>query len=126
MKIIQPPFQKPHLFIFVKQTNGEYIITINPEYLANWRSTHLAAPISNADTDIEKRAKTSLIELEQKRFEIIWTALKSKLRKLSHQDKLELLKREWDKSYLFEEEIPAKVEKHFMTELSDKKIILPE
>lgn len=125
MKIIQTPFKKPNLFIFTKQTNNEYIIAINPDYLARWRKTHLATPISEKDSELEKGVKAKLIEMEKLSYEIIWTALKAQLRKLSYKEKLELLKREWSSGYLSEHDIPSQVEKHFMTELTEKKIILP-
>ena len=126
MKIIRPQYKKPTLFVFTKQSNGDYVVYVNPFYLTEWRSTHLGAFPSSIDTKEEIEAKTKLAKLERLSFELVYKALKSRLRKLSTEDKLALLKREWEGCWLGQVDIPSQVEKDFMNEFSDKKIILPE
>jgi len=126
MKVIRPPYKKPTLFVFTKQSNGDYTVYVNPSYLTEWRSTHLGTAPSSIDTKEEIEAKTKLARLERLSYELVYKALKSRLRKLSTENKLALLKREWEGCWLGQVAIPSQVEKDFMNEFSDKKIILPE
>jgi hypothetical protein len=85
------------------------MVKINPPYLWDYRSRH----------GIEPDELRYLKAADEK----TWLRLKDKLRKLTKEEKLQLLKREWDKSHLGEYDIPKAVEKHFLDELSNKKIL---
>uniref|UniRef100_A0A6H1ZKU0 Uncharacterized protein n=1 Tax=viral metagenome TaxID=1070528 RepID=A0A6H1ZKU0_9ZZZZ len=120
MEIIKPPFQKPNIFIFTKQSNGDILAYANPSYLMNWRRTFLGTLPSRKDTKIENEVKVKLAELEQISYDLIWKALKSRLRTMTDKEKMDLLKKEWQASHLGNGNVPAQVEKNFMKEFSGK------
>ena len=106
------------IFIFAKQNNGDYIVRVNPYYLMKWKMINLGTSLDNSQNKLEREIKEKLKKLEELSYDLVWKALKERLRHLSLSEKKKLLQSEWDKGYLGKEDIPASVEKHFLKELS--------
>lgn len=101
------------VFLFLKQSNGEYMIKINPAYLFYWRSIHFPTPLE--------------LDLQLKLNVATWNVIKEKLKRLSYEEKCDLLKRQWDLnavSVLEQMPIPESLKKHFLKELENRDIII--
>jgi len=94
----------PNLFFFLKQSNGDFQIKVNPEYLRDYRFKN------NIRTGEEVEAMKRLDEAT-------WRALKTKLRTMTDKEKRSLLKREWGRSYMGDQEILESLDKHYMKEV---------
>lgn len=99
-----------NLFFFLKQSNGEYDIKVNPEYLKDYR-------FLKGMTQPEMEAMLKLDE-------VTWSRLLAQLKTLNLEDKKALLKREWSKSWLAEHDMPSAVEKRFLDVLTNSRTIL--
>lgn len=101
------------VFLFLKQSNGEYRIVINPAYLEYYRRLHLPSPDE--------------LNYQLKLNEATWRVIKKLLSRLSDSEKCDLLKRQWDLnavSVLEQMPIPESLKKHFLKELENRDIII--
>lgn len=105
------PFYK-QIFLFMEQSNKEWRLTINPDYLNYYRSTQGITP-----------DESKLMEQINR---ITWGRIKVLLSKMTDSEKKALLKREWEKhpvSNIKSEAIPENLEKTFLKALKDPNII---
>lgn len=105
------PFNKI-IFLFLEQSNKEWRMTINPDYLNFFRATQGISPIESK----------LMYELNRE----TWGRIKGLLANMSDADKKALLKREWEKhpiSNIKSEGIPENLEKTFLKALKNPEII---
>jgi hypothetical protein len=99
------------IFLFLKQSNGEWRITINPEYLLSYRKTQGITP--------EEQRIIEHLDFAT------WGRVKNLLARMKDGEKKSLLLREWQKhpvSCLYKEGIPEALEKEFLSALKNPKI----